>query len=224
MSSIATIQPRPHSYRIDNIIVDEYGEKIGAIGIAIYNVLARHADRSTGICWPSIQTICKKLKLGRTTVKKYLRILAHYDLIAVIPQTSAEGDPTTNRYIVLDPTPEQRALREKQREALFTSHKPEQPPLPEGRSLSDPPPALPFPEATDPRPPADPKQVLENKILLSSATNPMRPDRRATCHHPEGEISFLSNGLIICHHCYGMLDHNLKLIDESAPPEEVHAA
>jgi hypothetical protein len=38
MASITKIQPRPHTYRVDNIIVDEYGEKIGAIGVAIYNL------------------------------------------------------------------------------------------------------------------------------------------------------------------------------------------
>ena len=43
MAAITRIQSHPH-YRIDNILIDEYGEKIGALGIAIYNVLARYAD------------------------------------------------------------------------------------------------------------------------------------------------------------------------------------
>src|SRR5438874_7350381 len=106
MARITRIQPRPHSFRVDNIIVDEYGEKIGAIGIAIYNALSRYADRQTGICYPCIGTIAKKLKLGRTTVKKYLRILLKYDLIAISSRYSSEGDPTSNSYLLLDPTPE----------------------------------------------------------------------------------------------------------------------
>jgi Helix-turn-helix domain len=86
MAAITRIQPRPYSFRVDNIIIDEYGEKIGAIGVAIYNVLARHADRVTGICYPSIRLIAKKLALGRTTVKKYLRILLNYsELVASFP-------------------------------------------------------------------------------------------------------------------------------------------
>jgi hypothetical protein len=40
MATITKIQPRPYTYRVDNIIVDDYAEKIGAIGVAIYNVLA----------------------------------------------------------------------------------------------------------------------------------------------------------------------------------------
>jgi hypothetical protein len=119
MAAITKIQPRPHTYRVDNIIVDEYGEKIGAIGIAVYNVLARHADRQTGICYPCIGTIAKKLRLGRTTVKKYLRILLNHCLIAIAPRMSAAGDPTSNSYMLLDPSPEQVALRRRKLEALL---------------------------------------------------------------------------------------------------------
>jgi hypothetical protein len=99
MARITKIQPRPNTFRVDNIIVDEYGEKIGAIGVAIYNVLARHADRETGICYPSIRLIARKLALGRTTVKKYLRILLNHCLIAISSRLSDEGDPTSNLYI-----------------------------------------------------------------------------------------------------------------------------
>ena|SRR5438093_4633783 len=52
MATITKMQPRPNTYRIDNIILDDYGEKIGAIGIAVYNALARYADRQTGDCYP----------------------------------------------------------------------------------------------------------------------------------------------------------------------------
>src|SRR5918912_3313728 len=120
MASMTKIHPRPHTYRIDNILIDEYGEKIGAIGIAIYNVLARYADRVTGICYPCIGTIAKKLKLGRTTVKKYLRILLKQGLIAISGRVSSEGDPTSNSYMLLDPSPEKVALRKRQLEALLT--------------------------------------------------------------------------------------------------------
>src|SRR4029434_4913479 len=102
MASITKIQPRPHTYRVDNIIIDEYGEKIGAIGVAIYNVLARHADRETGICYPSILLSAKKRALGRTTVKKYLRILRNHCLIAISSRLSDEGDPPSNLYTLLD--------------------------------------------------------------------------------------------------------------------------
>ena len=110
MATISKLQPRPH-YRIDNILVDEYAEKIGAIGIAVYNVLSRYADWQTGLCHPCIGTIAKKLKLARTTVKKYLRILLNYGLLAIAARRSEAGDPTSNSYRLLDPAPEKVALR-----------------------------------------------------------------------------------------------------------------
>src|ERR671932_2746023 len=96
MATITSFTPRSHGYLIDNILVDEYAEKIGAIGIAIYNVLSRYADRKTGVCFPCIGTIAKKLKLARTTVKKYLKILYKFDLIKTIHRQSPAGQSPSN--------------------------------------------------------------------------------------------------------------------------------
>jgi hypothetical protein len=210
MAAITRIQPRPNSFRVDNIIVDEYGEKIGAIGVAIYNVLARHADRQTGICYPCIGTIAKKLALGRTTVKKYLRILLNHCLIAIAPRMSEAGDPTSNSYMLLDPSPEQVALRRRKLEALLT---PQQGTftLPGGRSPDDPPPCL---LATDPQSPADPEQVfsLNKKPRTMTEAAVLPTEKQKTCPHPQSEIVFLADHVTICHHCYGLLDENLTLV------------
>jgi Helix-turn-helix domain len=246
MATITKIQPRPNTYRIDNIIVDDYGEKIGAIGVAIYNVLARHADRQTGNCYPSIRLIAKKLALGRTTVKKYLRILLNYSLIAISSRLSDEGDPTSNLYMLLDPSPEQVALRRRKLEALLTpqygTFK-----LDEGRSPDDPPPGL---SATDPQSGADPEQssslnkkqrtitdvdlsadrqdfyASKNQSPLScSHSQSFAPtEKQKTCPHPPSEIVFLRDNITICNHCYGLLDENLKLVTEDKSAERVSAA
>jgi hypothetical protein len=230
MAAITKIQPHPHTYRVDNIIVDEYGEKIGAIGVAVYNVLARHADRQTGICYPCIGTIAKKLKLGRTTVKKYLRILLNHCLIAIAPRMSAAGDPTSNSYMLLDPSPEQVALRRRKLEALLipqegtfrldqTSDRHEG-----GGSPDDPPPC---PNATDPRSAADPEQgVSLNKKERTSKTLAALPtEKQQACPHPPSEIVFLSDNVIVCHHCFGLLDENLKLRTAEEPvPADIVAA
>jgi len=161
MAAITRIHPRPNSFRIDNIIIDEYGEKIGAIGVAIYNVLLRYADRVTGICYPCIGTIAKKLKLSRTTVKKYLRILLNHCLIAISARLCDAGDPTSNLYILLDPSPEAVALRRRKLEALFMPQEgtfkldPASDSRNGGRSPDDPPP---YHLATDPQSPDDPEQ------------------------------------------------------------------
>ena len=217
MARITRIQPRPNSFRVDNIIVDEYGEKIGAIGVAIYNVLARHADRETGICYPGIRTIARKLALGRTTVKKYLRILLNHSLIAISSRLSDEGDPTSNLYMLLDPSPEKVALRRRQLEALLIPQEgtfkldPASDSLNGGRSPDDPPPCL---LATDPQSPADPEQVfsLNKKQRTMTEVNLMPTEKQKTCPHPPSEIVFLADHVTICHHCYGLLDENLKLV------------
>jgi hypothetical protein len=224
MAQAIALPSRPY-FRIDNDIIDVYGPKIGAIGVAIYNVLARHADRKTGLCHPCIGTIAQKLKLGRTTVKKYLRMLLNHGLIAISGRLSDKGDPTSNSYRLLDPSPEKVALRRRQLEALM---------IPQhgtfrlaaaegsqdgGRSPADP---LPCPTATDPRSLADPEQSssLNKKERTSSARaeaaekqealvtehqQSIIGTRQRTCTHPAEEIVHLSDGLIICNHCYSLL-------------------
>ena len=225
MATISKIHPRPYTFRVDNIIIDEYAEKIGAIGVAIYNVLARYADRVTGICYPCIGTIAKKLKLGRTTVKKYLRILLNHCLIAISPRLSDAGDPTSNLYILLDPSPEQVALRKRKLEAFLTPQEgtfnfdPPGEPLTGGGSPDDRPPC---PGATDPQSPADPEQSspLNKKNGTrggdgSPAETPQAvgpTDKQQTCAHPPECIVYLSDHITICHHCYGLLDENLQLL------------
>jgi hypothetical protein len=218
MATITRLQSHPH-YRIDNILIDEYGEKIGAIGIAIYNVLSRYADRVTGLCHPCIGTIAKKLKLSRTTVKKYLRILLNHCLVAISPRMSQAGDPTSNSYMILDPSPEAVALRKQKLEALL---RPQHGTFlfSEGGAPDDRPPC---PSATDPRSPADPKQVfLLNKRERTSPDVALQPtEKQKTCLHPPSEIGYLSSlDIRICHHCYGLLDENHRLITTESEPSE----
>lgn len=95
---------RPHTFRVDNIIIDDYAAEMGALGVAIYAVLQRYADRTTGQCWPSVATIAVTLRLSKNCVKKYLHHLARLGLITIAPRSTADGDPTSNLYTVHDPT------------------------------------------------------------------------------------------------------------------------
>jgi Helix-turn-helix domain len=94
---------RPHTFRLDNIIIDTYAAEMGAIGVAIYAVLQRYADRRTGQCWPSVATIAKLLDLSKNCVKKYLHRLVRLGLLRSTPRYTAEGDPTSNLYTLPDP-------------------------------------------------------------------------------------------------------------------------
>lgn len=222
MATITKIQPRPNTYRIDNILFDEYGEKIGAIGLAVYNALARYADRQTGVCYPCIGTIARKLKLGRTTVKKYLHLLLKYDLIAISSRWDEHGDPTSNSYLLLDPSPENMALRRRRLEALLRPQSGTFS-LEGGRSPDDLPPCL---VATDPQSADDPEQVFSlnknNRTNLSAASP---SEKQQTCSHPPSETVYLQDHITICLQCYSLLDENLTLVsEEDKPLERVCAA
>ena len=101
---------RPHTFRLDNCVIDDYAAEMGALGVAIYAVLQRYADRTTGQCWPSVSTMAAMLRLSKNCVKKYLHHLARLGLIDMAPRSTADGDHTSNLYTVHDPT---------QREALL---------------------------------------------------------------------------------------------------------
>ena len=47
----------------------------------------------------------------------------------------------------------------------------------------------------------------------------MPTEKQKTCPHPRSEIVFLPDNIAICHHCYGLLDENLQLV-EKKPVEE----
>ena len=95
---------RPHTFRLDNCLIDDYAAEIGAIGVAIYAVLQRYVDRTTGQCWPSVSTIARLLRLSKNCVIKYLHLLARLGLITIALRATAEGGPTSNLYTVHDPT------------------------------------------------------------------------------------------------------------------------
>jgi hypothetical protein len=52
----------------------------------------------------------------------------------------------------------------------------------------------------------------------------MPTEKQKTCPHPPTEIVFLTDNITVCHHCYGLLDENLKLATEDKPVENVCAA
>src|SRR5262245_61791298 len=96
---------RAHYFSLDNDIIDVHGKTIGALGVALYAVLARYAHRQTGACWPSIGRLAEVLGLARSTVKVYLRRLEEVGLLTITARRDTAGDPTSHRYTLLDPTP-----------------------------------------------------------------------------------------------------------------------
>ena len=132
---------RPHTFRLDNGIIDDYAAEMGAIGLAVYTVLQRYADRTTGQCWPSVSTIARLLRLSKNCVKKYLHLLARRGLIDIAPRATADGDPTSNLYTVHDPTQRNAVLRRQRARGgppAAGGRAPDAPPPPGQRSADDP--------------------------------------------------------------------------------------
>jgi DNA replication protein DnaD len=67
-------------YWINKVLLDEYGEKIKPIGIAIYNCLAAHANQE-GFCFPSHKHIANKIGASISSVQRGIRELIKLNLV-----------------------------------------------------------------------------------------------------------------------------------------------
>jgi DnaD/phage-associated family protein len=86
-------------YIIQNDVLDDYGAKIGPLGIAVYNALCRYASRD-GTAFPSLQTISDLIGMSRPSVVKYLKVLKDCGLIAIDARTTDAGDSDSNIYTI----------------------------------------------------------------------------------------------------------------------------
>ena len=69
-------------YWIHRAVIQDHAADIGAMGIAVYNVLASMAD-SNQECFPSQQYIADCLGYSRATINKAIKVLARHGLIGV---------------------------------------------------------------------------------------------------------------------------------------------
>jgi DNA replication protein DnaD len=67
-------------YWISKVLLDEYGSRIGPIGIAIYNCLAEYANQE-GFCFPAHQTIADKIGASISSVQRGIRQLIKLQII-----------------------------------------------------------------------------------------------------------------------------------------------
>jgi hypothetical protein len=199
---------RAHFFSIDNNIIDVHAKTIGAIGIAIYTVLARYANRRTGECWPTIPRIARMLDLGRSTVKRYLHRLQKAGLISIEERWDEEGDRTSNRYTLLAPDPEAVAKRQEQPEsaAVLSAATP----IEGGGSATDLPsvPCDALGGSTTTPEPTDPKNQQSGTTNDAAALG--QTARQKTCPHPESEVHRFSDGITICFHCFALLGNDVN--------------
>jgi hypothetical protein len=73
--------------------------------------------------------------------------------------------------------------------------------------------------------PQRPEQSESNKKKRTITEVDLMPtEKQKTCIHPPEFIMILPDDITICNHCYGLLDENLKLKEESTLSEIVEAA
>jgi hypothetical protein len=184
-----------HYFSIDDDIIDIHAKTIGAIGVAIYAMLARHAKRQTGQCWPTIGRIARTLDLARSTVKVYLRKMEAAGLIIIEERQDPQGDPTSNNYTLLDPSPDAIDQRRATAAAAF-----------EGGRPADDPPGRP---ADDPEPSS---LREENKLNQDTDACAVEKDEHPhprrmenLCPHPLEELSHFGE-VTVCQHCWTLID------------------
>ncbi|MEI4615439.1 helix-turn-helix domain-containing protein [Bacillus cereus] len=70
--------------------------------IAVYVTLCRHVNQETGVCFPSLATLCAKTKMSKNTVLKAITALIEYGYITKENRTRAGKGNVTNLYRIND--------------------------------------------------------------------------------------------------------------------------
>jgi hypothetical protein len=211
----AAITPVPHT-RIENSIIDNMVQ-IGVYGYAVYCAIKRHLNQKTGDCYPSYATIARKIGIDRGTVIRYVKKLKTLNLISPLLRFKEDGSPTSNQYnfqgtqkgvpSVIQETGI--AVPSKKIDTLIQTVQ---------GSGSEPPPLV--AENNPLGCPEPPKQSSSPNNIQRTITEVdlMPTEKQKTCPHPPEFIVILPDNITICHHCYGLLDENLKLIEEEKVP------
>jgi len=83
---------------VPNELLDEHGAQLGPIGIAVYMMLARYANREGGDAWPSVKTIAAAIGVTPPPVWKALKALAALGYIEIENRWRPDGGRTSNAY------------------------------------------------------------------------------------------------------------------------------
>lgn len=90
---------QPGHFWADNEILDIYGPKLGAHGIAVYMAMARRADNSTGQCMLSTQRIAEQVWMSKGGVFNALAVIVSLGLARKV--LDGEG-PRPAVYVLAD--------------------------------------------------------------------------------------------------------------------------
>ena len=206
---------KPHT-RVDNTIIDECTPQIGLAGLGVLVIIKRYLNQKTGQCNPSYGTIAKKAGVDRSTIIRYVKKLKAFNLLDPELQFKEDGSPTSNQYHFPSSF------------GTAPSNQHEQDTLDKGGAILPPlpPQDCHYPSGSDATSPSallPPEQSSSsNKKQRTIAEVGLMPtEKQKTCSHPVELIVILPDNITICNHCYGLLDENLRLIEEEKTPTEI---
>jgi DNA-binding Lrp family transcriptional regulator len=210
MATITTLKHTPHT-RIENTIIANMAE-IGVYCYAVYSAIKMHLNQTTGACFPSYATIARMTGIHRSTVIECVKKLTALKLISPLWRYKEDGSHASNQYDFHGAGSSTPAKNNEEVVKTEQGGRPEPPPL--------------VAQDDHPSRPERPEQVFSsNKKIRTIAEVDFYPtEKQKTCPHPSTEIVYLSDNVTLCHHCYGLLDENLKLREEDKPAERVCAA
>jgi helix-turn-helix protein len=195
------------------------------IGLAVLGalvVIKSHLNRKTGQCNPSYNTLANEAGVDRSTMIRYVKRLKAVNLIDPRLRFRDDGGYAANQYQFSasggePPEPEQAATT---RQPLPPEeHGAETPTLaaempPPGGAPATPPGGnfATTPSGTD-------ATALKNKTeeRTSDPLLCLPTEKQKTCPHPQEEIACLSENIIICNHCFALLDDNPTLATITLP-------
>jgi len=88
-------------FYLDNEYLNGFGKEFGAIGVAVYVCLCRHANNQQE-SFPSHKTIAEELSITEKTVKKYLKVMKEHNIFKVEQRRNKSGKFLHNVYTLMD--------------------------------------------------------------------------------------------------------------------------
>jgi helix-turn-helix protein len=197
--------------RVDIAFMREYLPIIGPYGFTIYAVIMSHRNARTGNCFPSYKTIARESKTDRSTVIRYVKKLRALNLIDPQWRFKEDGSHNSNQYNFDLSADRQDKGGGRKPEAVVaqdnSGSRPEPPELSESNRKE---------KRTNF---TGDSHVTPKKQRTLEEIDFMPTEKQKTCNHPYELISYLPDNIRICYHCWGLLDENLKLIEEEKAPQ-----
>lgn len=74
-------------------LFDDVVQKAGTTGAIVFGVIQRHCEMRHGYCHASVETMAELTGLGRSTIRKHIRLLEQEEMIRCIMPFSIHTPP-----------------------------------------------------------------------------------------------------------------------------------